>query len=110
MAVILNPWILLVIAIGLEVVGTTLLKLSDGFVRWHWGVMAIALYAACFWVFANTLKAIPVGIAYAIWAGVGIVAITAVGFLAFGERLSGPQLIFMVLVVIGAAGLRLTTP
>ena len=109
MAGLLNPWFQLACAIALEVAGTLLLKLSDGFARWHWGVSAIVLYAICFWLMASVLKAIPVGVAYAIWSGVGIVAITAIGFLLFGEQPRALQLFFILLVIAGTAGLRLTT-
>ena len=104
-----SPWLLLLVAIGIEVLGTASLKLSDGFSRWQWGALAILLYALCFWVVARVLKAIPIGVTYAIWSGAGIVAITAIGFLFFGERLGWLQLFFIALVVIGCAGLRLTT-
>jgi small multidrug resistance pump len=104
-----SPWLLLLVAIGIEVLGTASLKISDGFARWHWGVLAILLYALCFWVLAKILKSIPIGITYAIWSGAGIVAITGIGFLFFSERLGWQQLFFIALVVIGCAGLRLTT-
>lgn len=104
-----GPWLLLVLAIGIEVIGTMSLKISDGFLKWHWGAMAILLYAVCFWLLANVLKAIPIGVTYAIWSGAGIVAITAIGFLFFNERLGGLQLFFIALVLVGCAGLRMTT-
>lgn len=104
-----GPWPLLIIAIGIEVIGTISLKISDGFAKWHWGVLAILLYAVCFWLLANVLKSIPIGITYAIWSGAGIVAITAIGFLFFNEQLDWLQLLFIAFVVVGCAGLRLTT-
>lgn len=104
-----NAWALLAAAIGLETAGTFLLKLSDGFARPLWGGLAIACYSACFWVLAPALKVIPVGVAYAIWAGVGIVAAAIIGYLAFGERLGVVQLGCIALVLVGAIGLRLST-
>jgi small multidrug resistance pump len=104
-----GPWLLLLIAIGIEVLGTMALKISDGFARWHWGVAAIAFYAVCFVLLANVLKSIPIGITYAIWSGAGILAMTAIGFLFFKEQLGGLQLVFIGFVVVGCAGLRLTT-
>lgn len=109
MATAIGPWIQLVIAIVLELAGTSLLKLSDGFTKWHWGVAAIILYAICFWVMAGLLRHIPVGVAYAIWSGVGIVGITVIGFVAFGERLTAIQLLCILLILAGAIGLRLAT-
>ncbi|MEH6723959.1 MAG: multidrug efflux SMR transporter [Qipengyuania sp.] len=105
----MNAWIYLALAITLEVTGTFLLKLSDGFEKWHWGALSIACYSACFWVLAPAMKVLPVGIVYAIWAGVGIVAAAAIGVLAFDEKLGAIQYACIAMVLVGAIGLRLTT-
>lgn len=105
----MGAWTLLAIAIALEVAATTCLKLSDGFAKWPWGVASICLYSACFWVFAPALKSIPIGVAYAIWAGVGIACVAVIGVVGFGQKLGAPQFGFMALIMIGAIGLRLTT-
>jgi small multidrug resistance pump len=105
----MNAWIFLGAAIVLEVAVTFLLKLSDGFANWHRGTLSIFCYSACFWVLAPAMKVIPVGVVYAIWAGVGIVAATAIGIFAFDEKLGGVQYLCITMVLIGAVGLRLTT-
>ena len=105
----MNAWIALGIAITLEVAGTFLLKLSDGFEKWHWGALSIACYCGCFLALAPAMKALPVGVVYAIWAGVGIVAATALGVFVFQEKLGIVQYACIALVLIGALGLRLTT-
>ncbi len=105
----MNAWISLLIAIGFEILGTSLLKLSEGFEKTLWGMLAIAAYWVSFWFLAPALKAIPIGVAYAIWAGVGIAAVAVIGFFAFGHRLHLLQYFFMALILIGAVGLRLTT-
>ncbi len=105
----MNAWFFLAAAIGLEVAATFLLKLSNGFEKWHWGMLSICLYSACFWVLAPALKTIPVGVAYAIWAGVGIVAAAIIGAFAFQEKLGALQFLCIALVFAGAVGLRLTT-
>ncbi|SIN62398.1 small multidrug resistance pump [Parasphingorhabdus marina DSM 22363] len=105
----MSGWGYLAIAIALEIVATTLLKLSDGFAKWHWGVLSIACYSACFWVLAPALKVLPVGVVYAIWSGIGIVAITVIGVFFFDERLAFLQFLFIALILIGAVGLQLTT-
>ncbi|GAA4035254.1 DMT family transporter [Parerythrobacter jejuensis] len=105
----MNAWIFLGIAIALEVTGTFLLKLSDGFEKWHWGMLSILCYSACFWVLAPAMKVLPVGVVYAVWAGVGIVAATAIGVFAFDEKLAAIQYFCIVLVLVGAVGLKLTT-
>ncbi|WP_326524476.1 DMT family transporter [Sphingomonas sp.] len=105
----MSAWVFLGAAIALEVAGTFLLKLSNGFEKWHWGALSIACYSMCFWVLAPAMKVLPVGVVYAIWAGVGIVAASIIGLLAFGERLGVVQMLCIALVLIGAVGLRLTT-
>ena len=105
----MNAWIFLALAITLEVCGTFLLKLSNGFAQWHWGALSIFCYSACFWVLAPAMKVLPVGIVYAIWAGVGIVAATILGVLVFQEKLAALQYGCILLVLVGAVGLRLTT-
>ena len=96
-------------AITLELAGTFLLKLSKGFERRHWGASSIACYALCFWMMAPAVEALPVGVAYAIWAGVGIVAATVIGARAFGEKPGAIQCACIALVLVGAVGSRLAT-
>lgn len=71
----MNPYIYLGGAILAEVIGTTLMKFSEGFTRLWPSVGTIICYCASFWLLAQTLAYIPTGIAYAIWSGVGIVLI-----------------------------------
>ncbi len=106
----MTGWIYLGAAIMLEIVATTMLKLSDGLARWQWAAGSIALYAICFLALAPALKTIPVGVAYAIWSGIGIVAISVLGILFFDQRLSQVQVGFMALIIIGAVGLRASSP
>ena len=105
----MGGWSYLAGAIALEICGTFLLKLSDGFARVQWGLTSILCYAACFVALAPALRTIPVGVAYAVWSGVGIVAAALIGLVAFGERLGAMQLGCIALVLIGAVGLRVTT-
>ena len=105
----MGAWLYLFIAIGFEIGGTTLLKMSDGFEKPMIGMASIGLYTASLWFLAPALKTIPVGIAYAIWAGVGIVAVALIGFVFFQQRLGLSQYFFISLILIGAVGLRLTT-
>ena len=103
----MSAWAFLAAAIALEVSGTFLLKLSNGFERPLWGTLSILCYSACFWVLAPAMKALPVGVVYAVWSGVGIVAAALIGLLAFGERLGAVQLLCIALILAGAVGLRL---
>lgn len=103
-------WTALGLAILLEIAGTTLLKLSDGFEKPLYGVLSILAFSACFWVYAPALKVIPVGAAYAIWSGVGILAVAIIGALFFKQQLAPMQYGFIALILIGAIGLRLSAP
>lgn len=105
----MNAWMLLAVAIIFEIAGTSLLKASDGFARWWLGVGAMACYWVCFGFLALAIKAIPVGVAYAIWSGFGIVAITLIGWLIFKQSLSAAQIGFIGLILVGAVGLNLST-
>ena len=105
----MTAWILLAAGIALEVTGTFLLKLSDGFAKPLWGTLSIFCYSACFWVLAPAMKVLPVGVVYAVWAGVGIVAAALIGVFAFNERLGALQFVCIAMVLVGAIGLRLTT-
>lgn len=105
----MTGWTFLSVAIFFEILATTALKLSDGLVKWHWAALSIGLYAICFLALAPALKTIPVGIAYAIWSGVGIIAIAALGVAFFDQRLTWVQVGCIVLVLVGAIGLRAST-
>lgn len=105
----MNAWFFLALAITLEVSGTFLLKLSNGFEKWQWGALSIACYSACFWVLAPATKVLPVGVVYAIWAGVGIVAAAIIGIVAFDEKLGAIQYLCIAMVLVGAVGLRITS-
>lgn len=105
----MSAWILLACAIALEVAGTFFLKLSNGFHDARWGMISIGCYSLCFWFLAPAMKVLPVGIVYAIWAGIGIVAATIIGLFVFNDRLGALQLAFITLILVGAVGLNLTT-
>jgi small multidrug resistance pump len=106
----MTGWTYLAIAIAFEIVATTMLKLSDGLVHWHWALLSIFFYAVCFLALAPALKTIPVGIAYAIWSGIGIIAIAIIGETFFGQKLNPVQMGCIAMVLIGAIGLRASSP
>ncbi len=94
------------IAIVSEVIATSALKASDGFTR-LWPSLATVLgYAIAFYFLALTLRVIPTGIAYAIWSGVGIVLISAVGWVWFRQALDLPALVGMGLIIAGVVVLN----
>ncbi len=106
---IVNPWMLLLGAIALEVVSTSLLNASQGMTRWGYGMGAMVGYGICFWLLAFAMTRIPMGVAYAVWSGLGIVAIAVIGWVGFRQSLTLTQGGFMALILIGAIGLNLTT-
>lgn len=107
--VTLNPWLSLVVAIIFEIGATLMLKQSDGFQQTDWAIGSIICYIICFWFFAPALKALPVGVAYAIWSGVGIAAVAMFSWFVFDQHLSGIQVFFIALILAGAIGLNLST-
>lgn len=94
-------WLYLAIAIVAEVIATSALKASNGFSRIGPVLILIAGYGVAFFLLSQTLKTIPVGIAYAIWSGVGIVLVTLIGFFLYKQRLDLPALIGIGLIIAG---------
>ncbi|MBC6407756.1 MAG: multidrug efflux SMR transporter [Rhodobacteraceae bacterium] len=105
----MSAWVFLAMSITFEILGTFFLKLSDGFAQWHWGMLAMGLYIGSFVAFAPALRTIPVGVAYALWAGCGIAAAALIGLFAFGQQLDAWQMLFILMILVGAIGLRLGT-
>jgi len=97
----MNHWVGLAIAIVAEVIATSALKSSAGFTRLWPSLLVVAGYGAAFFFLSLTLRTIPIGIAYAIWSGVGVVLITLIGWLIYGQRLDAPALLGMGLIVAG---------
>lgn len=91
----------LLLAIVCETVGTSFLKQSEGFTKLVPTSVSLISYAAAFYLLSLTLKTIPVGIAYAIWSGVGIVLITIIGVFAFKQHLDLAAYIGLGLIIAG---------
>ncbi|MCW1932817.1 DMT family transporter [Pararhodobacter zhoushanensis] len=94
-------WFLLAAAIAFETVGTTALKASEGFSRLGPSLIVVVAYALSFWLLAIVLKTVPVGIAYAIWSGLGICFIALIGYVVFGQRLDAPAIAGIGLIMAG---------
>lgn len=103
----MNAWLLLAGAIVAEVVGTTALKASEGFTRLGPSAIVVLGYVLAFYLLSLTLRSIPVGVAYAIWSGLGTVLIALAGWWLFGQRLDSPALIGMALIVAGVLVMNL---
>ncbi len=100
-------YLYLAIAIVAEVIGTSALKAAEGFTRPLPTVVVAVGYGAAFYFLSLALKVIPVGIAYAIWSGVGVALITLIGWLVFKQRLDAPAMLGVALIVAGVAVIHL---
>jgi small multidrug resistance pump len=98
---------LLVVAIGVEVAATALLPKAAGFTQPFWSAVVVAGYALSIWLLALVVRAIPVSIAYAVWAGVGTAAVAVVGLVFLGESMSWLKASSLGLIVLGVVGLNL---
>jgi len=96
-------YLFLAVAIVAEVIATSALKASDGFRNPLPSLLVVAGYALAFYFLSLVLKTIPVGVAYAIWAGMGIVLIAVTGALVFSQIPDGPAIIGMGLILSGVA-------
>lgn len=103
----MNAWTYLAIAICCEVVATSALNQSDGMTRLIPGLIVVIGYVAAFWCLSLCLREIPVGIAYAIWAGVGIVLIGLIGWVMFGQRLDLAAMLGMAMIIAGVVVIQL---
>ncbi|WP_102785120.1 multidrug efflux SMR transporter [Thalassospira sp. GB04J01] len=99
-------WVYLFIAIGLEVVGTVSLKFSNGFTDWRFSVLTLGVYGLSFWVLSLTLRVIPIGTAYAVWAGLGTAAIAVIGLVFFKEPMTVMKGVFLLMIIGGVVGLK----
>ncbi|MDX5445006.1 MAG: SMR family transporter [Zoogloeaceae bacterium] len=103
----MQNWLFLAVAIVFEVIATSALKAAEGFTRPWPSLIVVIGYGAAFYVLALTLRTIPVGVAYAVWSGVGVVLIGLIGWLMFGQTLDRAALLGMALIVSGVAVIHL---
>ncbi len=100
-------YVYLTLAIIAEVIGTTAMKASDQFTKLGPSLLVILGYGAAFYFLSLVLKTVPIGVAYAIWAGAGIVLIALVGAVLFKQIPDTPALIGMALIVSGVLVINL---
>lgn len=103
----MKSWLFLGIAIVAEVFATSSLKESEGFTRLVPSLVVVAGYSVAFYFLSLSLKTIPVGVAYAVWAGLGIVLIALVGWVVFGQKLDAAAVLGMALIVGGVLVINL---
>jgi len=99
-------WLFLILAILFEVAGTTCMKLSAGFSRWGPSLLMGGFYVACFACLTLVLKKVDVGVAYAIWSGVGTALIATVGVLWFREPVTWLRVVGLLAIIGGVIALN----
>ena len=95
------PYLILFLAVAAETIGTSALQASQQFTKIGPSILVVVAYAVSFLLLGWVLKFIPVGIAYALWSGLGVVFIAIIGFAVFGQRLDLPALFGMGLILAG---------
>ena len=101
------PYVFLALAIGAEVLATSLMKSTDGFSKLWPTVACLAGYAVSFTALAMCVKDLPVGVVYAVWSAVGTAAIVAIGAVFLGEPLTTPKVIGVSLIIAGVVTVNL---
>ena len=102
----MSRWIFLSVAILSEVIATSFLKSSDGFTKFWPSVIVLLGYSLAFYFLSLTLDTIPLGIAYAIWSGVGVATITLVSVIVFDQKVDLFAIVGISLIIIGVIILR----
>jgi small multidrug resistance pump len=100
-------YLFLAIAITAEVIGTSFMKLSEGFSRPLPSLVTVVAYAIAFYCLSLTLRTIPTGIAYAIWSGAGIVLIAGIAWAFQEQKLDLPAMLGMGLIIAGVLVMNL---
>lgn len=103
----MSKWALLGLAIFSEVVATSSLKSTEGFTKLVPSIVVLVGYSAAFYFLSLTLDTIPIGIAYAVWSGVGVAGIALISVLFLDQRLDAASVVGMGLIVAGVVVLRL---
>lgn len=100
-------WVYLCMAIFAEVIGTSALGFSEGFTKPIPSLLVVIGYGIAFYCLSLTLKEMSVGIAYAVWSGVGTVLIALSGYLFFKQNLDTPALLGLILIIAGVLVINL---
>ncbi len=101
-----TQWLYLGIAIVAEVIATSTMKATQGFSRLGPSLVVAAGYLVAFYFLSLTLRTLPVGVAYAVWSGVGIALVSLIAWLVYGQTLDGPAVAGMALIVAGVVVLN----
>jgi len=102
-----SPWVLLLLAITAEVIGTSCLKLSEGFSRIGPTLIVLSAYGISMTLMSRVVQVLPMGLTYALWSGVGIVAIVLIGLMVYRQVPTQGQLVGMALITAGVITVNL---
>ena len=100
-------YVILAFAVLAETIGTAALQASQQFTRPLPSVLVVISYALAFWLLSIVLRSFPVGIAYALWSGLGIVFIAIIGLVVFGQKLDLPAILGIAMILGGIMVIRL---
>lgn len=103
----MNGLTYLMLAIISEVIATTMLKASDGFSRLYPSVVVVIGYCFSFWALSQVVRVMPLGIAYAIWSGLGIVLVSVAAVFLYQQKLDLPAVVGMTLIIAGVLVINL---
>ena len=103
-----NAWVLLLCAITTEVIGTSSLRLSEGMTKPLPTILVLAAYGLSMWLLSKVVLTIPLGITYALWSGIGIIAIVLIGLLGYKQVPSPGQLVGIATITVGVIIVNLT--
>jgi quaternary ammonium compound-resistance protein SugE len=103
------PWVYLIVAGLFEMVWAVGLKYSNGFTRLVPSLVTVAGMIVSFFLLSLSLKTLPIGTAYAIWTGIGALGTVVVGMFFFGEPRDWARMLFLLLILSGIVGLKVTS-
>lgn len=103
----MNGLTYLMLAIISEVIATTMLKASEGFSRLYPSIVVVIGYCFSFWALSQVVRGMPLGIAYAIWSGLGIVLVSVAAVFIYQQKLDLPAIIGMGLIIAGVLVINL---
>lgn len=103
-------WILLFVGGIFEVGFVTFMKMSEGFTVRKYSILSALSVAISLYTLSLALRELPVGVGYSVWAGIGAIGTVIVGIILYKESRSPLKMFFILLVLLGIVGLRLSTP